>query len=223
VATYISELIFRGEIRAHERIDRDEIAKAMGVSRSPVQEALIRLEMDGFVRMEYHRGAYVAPFDTTTVKEHFDIYGVLAGMASANTAKYADDEDVGRLRSILDETDVEEDPQRQAELRGEFRVAVIRASSGSRLLMTMRSMNGLLGLLHGMAAPTPPVPPTELLHKEFNAIKQHRPSIARSTVIKVVDLVATEAIRQLTDRGVLDGPRAGPLRSSEPSRARPRR
>jgi DNA-binding GntR family transcriptional regulator len=220
VAEYISELIFRGEIRAHERIDRDEIAKAMGISRSPVQEALIRLEMDGFVRMEYHRGAYVAPFDTATVKEHFDIYGVLAGMASANAAKYASDEDVSRLRSILEEIDIAEHPEKQATLRGEFRVAVIRASSGQRLLMTMRSMNGLLGLLHGLAAPTPPVPTTDMLYKEFTAIQRHRPSAARSTAIKIVDLVAIEAIRQLTSRGVLDGPLSAPPRSSEPSHTR---
>jgi DNA-binding GntR family transcriptional regulator len=205
VATYISELIFRGEIRANERIDRDAIAKAMGVSRSPVQEALIRLETDGFVRMEYHRGAYVAPFDTPTVKEHFDIYGVLAGMASANAAKNVRPEDLARLQGLADEIESAGDPESQAILRGEFRVAAMRAGSGHKLLMTVRSMNGLLGLLHGLASPTPPVPPTELIQREFTAIKQHRPSTARSTAIKIVDLVAVEAIRQLTLRGVLDG------------------
>jgi DNA-binding GntR family transcriptional regulator len=110
VAEYISELIFRGEIRAGERIDRDAIAATLAVSRSPVQEALIRLEMDGLVRMEYHRGAYVAPFDAATVTEHFEIYGVLAGMAAANAAKRRTNEQLARLESIVKKIEVERDP-----------------------------------------------------------------------------------------------------------------
>jgi hypothetical protein len=69
----------------------------------------------------------------------------------------------------------------------------------------MRAMNGLLGLLHGMAAPASAVPPTETLKRELVAIQKRRPSAARSTAMHIVDLVAIEAIRQLTDRGVLDG------------------
>lgn len=218
VAEHISELIFRGAMRAGERIDRDAIAAALDVSRSPVQEALIRLEMDGLVRMEYHRGAYVAPFDAATVKEHFEIYGVLAGMAAANAAKCRTDEQLARLKSILEKIEAEQGLERQALLRGEFRSEVNHAGGGHRLLATMRSMNGLLGLLHGMAMPSPPVPPTEFLQREFAAIQRRRPSAARATTMQIVDLVAIEAIRQLTDRGVLDrspakasnGPRRGP-------------
>ena len=51
--------------------------------------------------------------------------------------------------------------------------------------------------------PVPAVPPTETLKREFVAIQQRRPSAARSTAMQIVDLVAIEAIRQLTERGIL--------------------
>jgi DNA-binding GntR family transcriptional regulator len=207
VAVYVSELIARGHMRAGDRIDRDGIAESLGVSRSPVQEALIRLEMDGFVEMHYHRGAYVAPFDTPTIREHFDIYGLLAGMASANAAKQRTDEDLEQLASVLAQLGDDDDPLRQANMRGDFRTGVNRVGGGPRVRATMRSMNGLFGVLNSMAAPTPPVPPIDLLQKEFDAIRNRRPAAARACAIEVVDLVADEAIRQLTDRELLEAPK----------------
>jgi DNA-binding GntR family transcriptional regulator len=173
--------------------------------------------MDGLVRMEYHRGAYVAPFDAATVTEQFEIYGMLAGMAAANAAKRRSDEQLARLKSIMKKIEAEQDPERQAVLRGDFRTEVNHVGGGQRLLATMRAMNGLLGLLHGMAVPVPAVPPTEALIREFVAIQQRRPSAARSTAIQIVDLVAIEAIRQFTERGVLDASQThgsnGPFRA----------
>jgi len=204
VAVYVSELIARGHLRAGDRIDRDGIAKSLGVSRSPVQEALIRLEMDGFVEMHYHRGAYVAPFDAPTIREHFDIYGLLAGMASANAAMNRTDEDIALLASVLGLLGDDDDPVRQATLRGEFRTTINRVGGGPRVRATMRSMNGLLGVLGSMAAPNPPVPPIALLEAELAAISARRPAAARSLAIEIVDLVADEAVSQLIGREILE-------------------
>ena len=58
------------------RIDRNEIAHELGLSRVPIQEAVVQLEHDGVVSTQYHRGAYVERFDESVVREHHEIYGI---------------------------------------------------------------------------------------------------------------------------------------------------
>jgi DNA-binding GntR family transcriptional regulator len=56
----LSEKISEGEFRPGDRLIEDEVARFMGVSRSPVREAFARLEADGFVASKRFRGTYVA-------------------------------------------------------------------------------------------------------------------------------------------------------------------
>jgi DNA-binding GntR family transcriptional regulator len=76
VVEHVLALLFNGKLRTGDRIDRDELADELGISQSPVQEALSHLARDGIVVMPYHRAAVVAQFDRETVFENFKLYGV---------------------------------------------------------------------------------------------------------------------------------------------------
>src|SRR5690349_20090419 len=90
VVAHVVNLILTGKLRSEDRMDRNEIARELGVSRVPIQEAVVQLEHDGILSTRYHRGAYVERFDESVVREHHEIYGLLSGIASARAAQASD-------------------------------------------------------------------------------------------------------------------------------------
>ena len=97
VVSHVVNMVLTGKLRSGDRLDRNEIANDLGLSRVPVQEAVVQLEHDGILSTRYHRGAYVERFDESTVREHHELYGVLSGLASARAAQASDPEIVAAL------------------------------------------------------------------------------------------------------------------------------
>jgi len=86
VVLHVVNLVLTGKLRSGDRVDRNEIAQELGLSRVPIQEAVVQLEHDGVLSTQYHRGAYVERFDESVVREHYELYGLLSGIASARAA-----------------------------------------------------------------------------------------------------------------------------------------
>ncbi len=72
VVTYVVNLILTGKLRSGDRLDRNEIAEDLGISRVPIQEAVVQLEHDGIVSTQYHRGAFIHRFDDAVLREHHE-------------------------------------------------------------------------------------------------------------------------------------------------------
>jgi DNA-binding GntR family transcriptional regulator len=100
VITYVVNLILTGKLRSGDRLDRNDIADDLGISRVPIQEAVVQLEHDGIVSTQYHRGAFIQRFDADVLREHHELYGVLNGIASARAAAVADPELHTTLRAL---------------------------------------------------------------------------------------------------------------------------
>jgi DNA-binding GntR family transcriptional regulator len=107
VVSHVVNLVLTGKLRSGDRVDRNEIAQELGLSRVPIQEAVVQLEHDGILSTQYHRGAYVERFDESVVREHHELYGMLSGIASARAA-------VDDLPRILDQLDVLMDAMRSS-------------------------------------------------------------------------------------------------------------
>src|SRR5262249_57469994 len=75
-----------GKVSSGDRVDRNEVAEEVGLSRVPIQEAVVQLEHDGILSTRYHRGAFVERFDESVVLEHHELHGLLLGIASARAA-----------------------------------------------------------------------------------------------------------------------------------------
>ena len=86
VVSHIINLVLTGKLRSGDRVDRNEIAHELGLSRVPIQEAVVQLEHDGILSTRYHRGAFVERFDESVVLEHHELHGILLGIASARAA-----------------------------------------------------------------------------------------------------------------------------------------
>lgn len=78
----IRSAIIDGRLEAGVRLDQNEIASSLGVSRMPVREALKQLEIEGLVVVYPYRGVEVARLDTKDIEEMFAMRGALERLAA---------------------------------------------------------------------------------------------------------------------------------------------
>src|SRR6516225_8810213 len=86
VNAIVSE-IAEGELPANSRLIQDELARAYGVSRQPVQQALLLLRDRGMVREAPGRGLIVSPLDVGFVRNLYEMRAMLDGLAARLAAE----------------------------------------------------------------------------------------------------------------------------------------
>jgi DNA-binding GntR family transcriptional regulator len=98
-------MIIGGELTPADRLTESDLAARLKVSRTPLREALNRLERDGLVTNRPRHGYSVAPLDVKTLEETLDVREVLEGYAARLAAVRITDADKRRLREIVSECD----------------------------------------------------------------------------------------------------------------------
>ena len=106
VYEYIAGQIDDGAISAGDRISEKEICDVMGVSRTPVREALIQLAGDGYLNNEPRRGFRVCGFDNQTACEVFQIIGPLDGQAAFLAIDHLDEDDFAQMHFLVESMDM---------------------------------------------------------------------------------------------------------------------
>jgi len=83
------------------RLDERRLAEQLGVSRTPVREALSRLEQEGLVATVLRRGAFVARKTKREILEIVHVWAALESMAARLATQQASDEEIARLREMF--------------------------------------------------------------------------------------------------------------------------
>jgi DNA-binding GntR family transcriptional regulator len=113
------------------RLTLDDLAEQLNVSRVPVREALLQLQVEGLVDMTPHAGAVVSPISLDSIHELFMILEELEVLAGRVTTKKASPKDLKNLEDMLtsmEEAIVEGDVERWSQLNTEFHREVSRLS-----------------------------------------------------------------------------------------------
>ena len=97
----ILEAIDRGDLKPRQRLVETELADRLGVSRTPVREALQRLETQGVVARE-GRSLMVATLDHSQLGELYEVRGVVEGLAARLAARHAAPEEIRVLREMAE-------------------------------------------------------------------------------------------------------------------------
>src|ERR1700760_3098503 len=139
VVSHVVNLVLTGKLRSGDRLDRNEIAEELGLSRAPVQEAVVQLEHDGVLSTRYHRGAYVERFDAETLLEHHEVYGVLNGLASARAAVGRTPELLGRLEMQLEAMVASRESRSFHDAAMTYRRSINEQFAGPRLRAAIRA------------------------------------------------------------------------------------
>lgn len=103
VGAELRRAIVLGILAAGEHLNESQLAQKFGVSRMPIREALARLEHDGLVRGEPHRGTFVVGMSPADVYEVYDVRRVIEVEAGRLAAARATGADLLALQQLVDE------------------------------------------------------------------------------------------------------------------------
>ena len=101
----IREDILSGKYKKNEELKEKTIGEELGVSRTPVREALRKLELEGLVTIIPNKGAYVVGFSVEDIQDNYEICSVLGGLCARRAAAHVTKEQLEELEGILFLTD----------------------------------------------------------------------------------------------------------------------
>lgn len=139
----IREAIISGALKPRERLMEIQLADELGVSRTPVREALRKLELEGFIVMVPRKGAYVADISMKDVADVFEIRIALEGLAAALAAERITDEELEEMERHLvvkAEAIGKNDMEKLVEVDTKFHEALYGASRNDRLIAIINNL-----------------------------------------------------------------------------------
>jgi len=135
----LKQAITDADIYAHReeiRLDERQLSQQLGVSRTPIREAMTLLEQEGFLRTLPRRGVFIIRKTKKQILEMIEMWAALESMAARLATLNASDEDIGQLRHLFDsfrnETPADH-IEEYSEANIAFHQAIIRLS-GSHLM-----------------------------------------------------------------------------------------
>jgi DNA-binding GntR family transcriptional regulator len=147
VAALIRELIITRELATGEQLRQRDLAQRFSVSQTPVREAMRRLESEGLLRSDTHRGFTVVAPDVSRVEENFRIRAALESLGASLAARKVDPPALRRLRELNEQMrSLADNDPRYAELNREFHFTVYEYAHSPLLVSLMRL---LWASLHG--------------------------------------------------------------------------
>ena len=132
----LRKAIIQGELQPGERLMEVSLANKLGVSRTPVREALRQLDLEGLVEIAPNRGAKVIGISRKDVEDIYHMRARLEGLAARKAAEQIKEEELAELEEVilLSEFHVKKPESKQmVRLDGRFHEIMYRAS-GSRML-----------------------------------------------------------------------------------------
>lgn len=133
----LREAIIQGRLKPGERLMEMQLADEMGVSRTPVREAIRKLELEGFVVMIPRKGAYVAGISVKDIVDIFEVRAALEALAAGLAAERITDEELEDLERILvqiSEVSDRKDLNAIVETDTNFHELIYRACRNERLV-----------------------------------------------------------------------------------------
>jgi DNA-binding GntR family transcriptional regulator len=96
----LREAIISGELKPGERLMEVQLAEKMGVSRTPVREAIRKLELEGWVNMVARKGAQVAGLSLKDIMDVLEVRASLDGLATALAAVRMKEDELKELKNV---------------------------------------------------------------------------------------------------------------------------
>lgn len=203
VVNHIVDLILAGELRTGERVNRDAIAAALGVSRLPVQQALDQLEYQGILASVYHRGVFVTRFDEAVVREQHELHGVLNCIASERAAANPTPRVLAELDAALRDIRTCKGQAGFQEAAYAFRTIIIEEYAGPPLQAAILAARVFAPKGFWGSYPSGQAEFLPTYVAEAAAIRARDPAGARAANMQRAEMRAGIVIAELIRRGVL--------------------
>jgi len=160
-----------GRIRPGDRIREEDVAKSLGVSRTPVREALQHLQARRLVEMAPGRGIVVVELNTPQVMELYAMREVLEGAAARFAAQHALPAEIAMMRELADEFEAAEgDAQRLAKINNSLHRAIYEAARNRYMHEALNNLGDALSLIQNTTFSLP--------ERHAPASREHRAIVA---------------------------------------------
>lgn len=136
---HIREQVTAGKYAAGDRLREEELSAAIGVSRTPIREAIRRLAAEGLVEFLSHRGAHVASWSDEQLTEIFELRALVEGHGAYRAATRISDEALDRLEELADQmeqagaSEADDAMEAVAVANNEFHQLVVQVAGGEHL------------------------------------------------------------------------------------------
>ncbi len=140
VAAYVRNRVFDGTYAAGEYVRLEQLAAELGISVTPVREALFELRAEGLLAQQPHRGFVVLPVTGRDIADVSDVQAHIGGELAARAAKIITDDQVHELESIqaqLEAAYAGDDHERVVRLNHDFHRAINVAADSPKLAQLM--------------------------------------------------------------------------------------
>ncbi len=143
----IRNAILSGQLKPNERLMETQLAEKLGVSRTPVREAIRKLELEGLVTMIPRKGAYVSELSLEEIMETFEVRESLEVLAITLAFNNFTDKDIKEIEEIQDkfaEACKKKDIKKIINFDFEIHKKIYILSKNNRLISIMESLNEVL-------------------------------------------------------------------------------
>jgi DNA-binding GntR family transcriptional regulator len=142
----IRQAVLQGGFEVGSRLKENELAESIGVSRTPVREALRRLNAEGLIDFKSNHRATVAHWSEQNVEDLFRLRAMLEGFATALAAERISDSHIQRLTALAEKMEAllgskkRLDFDRISQFNSEFHKIILEAANSNRLQMLMAGL-----------------------------------------------------------------------------------
>lgn len=189
VVEAIRNSIIRGELRPGDKVPEQELASQLGISRTPVREAIRMLEQQGLLRVESKKGTYVSAIDRMDEENALAVRAVLEQLAINEAIERLSPDkwkafcdSLEKIIRDMGSSMKSKDSIRTIELDIEFHTLIVSASLNPYLVRTWH----LVGF------------PYLIWKPEMNTYKAHPENISRNVVEKHLELLSAIKSKNLT-------------------------
>ncbi len=203
--------ILSGSLLPGERISEPALAETLGLSRTPIREALQTLAKEGLVEVIPHKGARVRRLSVKEIAEVYEVRAVLESEAARLAACHANDSDISQMftkLNLLNQLDPNNfNAQRQADMA--FHACFVAAGHNGTLERLFNDLQGSLSLLRTYTSNLSQTPETRAQHLAIaEAIRDRQPEAAANAA-KIHVLYFMELILRKTAEGEEEAEEAG--------------
>ncbi len=148
ISEFLREAVVQGTIKPNQHLVEESIARELGVSRTPVREAIRRLEAEGLVEYVAQRGSVVRQVSVEEISQIYDVRILLEGHAAKLAATYAQPRDLLALEKICDTFDtgiedsdgISEKSRKLMDINGEYHTKVVELAANAILEKTLKAL-----------------------------------------------------------------------------------
>ena len=147
VFAQIRENILSGKYKDGMELREISLGEELGVSRTPVREALRQLELEGLVKIVPNKGAYVTSINAKDIKDIYKMRSMLEGLCARWATRYITEEQIEELEEViyLSEFYLKKKSQGKAvqvtELDGKFHLVLYQAANSRMLSHVLRDFH----------------------------------------------------------------------------------